>query len=184
MDNRKISKNKKIVFIITLIAIVLLAIAALLLLKKNTNVESKNDKTDNNLDQMIADISELNLLFAEGTLLPEGTYEKNDKTCFEYIGKEKVDIIINKAKELFHNPFGPTSDFQIINSTFQDGTAKEKLYVCLNINCVADSITDYEIIKESETDIYKELRIDSNYIIKMSKINDTWKFDEPVVICK
>lgn len=176
-------KKKNIIIIV--IVVLLIAIAAgLLIVFKNRELKTPSNSESVNLEAMVNEINELIPKYTGDNLTDNGGYEENDNIfCYKYVNNDQSEQI-SKLKETYRDIFKKDSEFRIVTSKLTDGTQKENLYICIPKECVLDEITTYEIIKETETDTKKEVKLNTHTIATISKVDNEWKFDNPIMICK
>lgn len=170
-------KKKNIILIICLIIIILAAILLIVLkLTNNNNVIGKKDDFTKLLEDTIITINNINDKINDNNLAKELSYPDLDHVeCRKYIGSDQEEYI-NDLENNYIIAFG---EYGVFKKVIGDDDKKE-LYVCIPKNCKMKKIETYEITSEKENE--KVITFDNiNYT--MEKVEDTWKFITPVILC-
>lgn len=187
--NKKNINYKQLIIIgLIVVIIVFIILLTVKMIKKNKLMAEADGKPiitdsveiesiENKTREVIDSINYLNQVFSSDKydLSTEYTNSENLK-CSKYVG-ENSDIYINIARTIYENPFSDKGYLDVkVNGE------QEELYVC-NSACNSSSINlaDVKIVKEN-SDNMKTISInEKSYILK--RINDMWKFSEPIVLC-
>jgi len=186
---KKLSK-KEIILIILLAFILVLAIGLIIFkiievkdhnidTKPNTNI-SDNDK---DLDELVNKINNINKLFDKIDLDSGSNFDRGENViCYPYNGNDSSSYLeeINKLY-LYRFTEDLNYGFDVFTSTKEDGTTNNYLYVCKPNDCKLETITTYK--KGIITDESKELILNGKSYF-MIKMQNEFKFIEPVIMCK
>lgn len=174
--------KKNIIIIITAILLAMILGTAIYFVKHSDLLVTSNEKDsfDVTLNNIIKDINEVNDVFNN---MGEISYTTDaNLNCHRY--SEEKDIFINKLNDLYVKPFLTDGYFEILEKD-KDGNIEleDNLYMCLPDNCKVKTINinNVEIVlDEAERKI---INIENNEFV-LSKVNDEWKFNFPIVICE
>lgn len=183
MKKQKTNKKNQKPKIVMMIAIVTMVL-----------IIAINHKSDfeQELKKLINEVNELNKIFEKIDINDSTKYvASNGFICYKSDEKN-----IDKIKKLYVNPFVYNGNFNIV---YSGDDKEEKLYICLKENCKVKKIKKYNIVNEKEigdiVENYSDIGLISNdnntkliniygenYVI--TKVDNKWKFNIPVVICE
>ena len=168
--------NKKVKIPLIIILTIAIVLSIIVIFLKIFYKPTTNESFNKLLDETISSIEEINSKITSENLEKKTSYIiKEVLECRKYIGNDKEEYI-NLIKGTYVNPFYEYNIFNLVKSE-----ETEELYICLTKECKLDTIDKYNIETEEETT--KVISI-NEYKYKMEKIDNTWKFIYPVVLCQ
>lgn len=181
-------KDKKWGIIIAIIVIVVIAAAICVMIltkdkKSSANVKNPivNNSESVDLNQILKAVNDINAKFTKESLSENGSFEEEEKICYQYITDNPI-YIMEDIQKVYMNPFADPVPFNIVTSYYNDDVEVKRLYVCLPKNCEIASIENFEITKDDN--LRKEIKLNSDNDAVLIKTGDGWKFEKPIMICK